>query len=113
MQISRAHLYRASFYLAAASIVTIVISITASQTLLGLALATLLASREKLRIPRVWLPLALFLAGTLLSLIFAAEPVHGLPQVKKMCVFSTLLVVFSVIRYVEAAIRLFLLWCAI
>src|SRR5215475_6076897 len=112
MQISRVNLYRASFYLTAASIVTIVISITASQTLLGLSLATLLASREKIRLPRVWLPLALFLAGTLLSMAFSPSPLHGLPQVKKMFVFSTLLVVFSTMRNTGIARRLFMFWCA-
>src|SRR5437868_9943445 len=95
MQSAREQLYRAAFYLAFASALTILISITASQTLLGLSLASLMASRHNLRLPRIWLPLALFLAGTLLSLITSPEPAHGLPQVKKMFVFSMLLVVFS------------------
>ena len=43
----------------------------ASQTLLVLSLAALPASREKLRLPRIWLPLALFIAGTLISLILS------------------------------------------
>jgi hypothetical protein len=34
-----------------------------------------------LRLPRIWIPLALFLAGTLLSLVFSPSPMHGLPQV--------------------------------
>ena len=35
--------------------------------ILLLSLAALLASREKLRLPRIWLPLALFLAGTAIA----------------------------------------------
>jgi putative inorganic carbon (hco3(-)) transporter len=108
MLASNAGLYRASSYLAFASAVTILISITAAQTLLVLSLAALLASREKLRLPRIGLPLALFLAGTVLSLIFSPSPIHGLPQIKKMLVFSTLLVIFSTIREVKTARRLLL-----
>src|SRR5881275_1232635 len=113
MDTAREQLYRASFYLAFASAVTILISITASQTLLALSLATLLASRHELRLPRIWLPLALFLAGTLLSLAFSPSPMHGLPQVKKMFVFSTLLVIFSTVPGVAAPRRLFQSWSAI
>src|SRR5437016_3806387 len=100
---SRADLYRTSCYLAFASAVVILISITASQTLLVLSLGALLASREKLRLPRIGLPLGLFLAGTVLSLIFSPSPIHGLPQIKKMVVFSTLLLVFSTIHEVKTA----------
>ncbi len=108
---SRAGIYRASFYLAFASAVTILISITASQTLLCLSLTALLASREKLRLPRIRLPLALFLTGTALSLIFSPNPIHGLPQIKKMLVFSTLLVIFSTVRDVKTSLRLLLCLC--
>jgi putative inorganic carbon (HCO3(-)) transporter len=98
-------------YLAFASAVTILISITASQTLLVLSLTALLASREKLRLPRIWLPLALFLTGTVLSLIFSPNPVHGLPQIKKMLVFSTLLVLYSTLNDAKTARRLLLCLC--
>ena len=113
MQISHEDLYRTSFYLTFACAVAILISITASQILLGLSVATLLASRARLRLPRIWLPLALFLAGTLLSLIFSPSPAHGLPQVKKMFVFLTLLVVFSAMRELRALRRLFLVWAGL
>src|SRR5436190_619386 len=105
---SNATLYRASYYLAFASAVTILISITASQTFLVLSLGALLASRERLRLPRIGLPLGLFLAGTVLSLIFSPSPIHGLPQIKKMVVFSTLLVVFSTVNDAKTARRLLL-----
>ncbi len=113
MQISREDLYRASSFLIFASAVAILISISISQILLGLSLGALLASRARLRLPRIWLPLGLFLAGTLLSLILSPSPMHGLPQVKKMFVFLTLLVVFSTFRGVRSARRLFLIWTGI
>ncbi|MCU1262421.1 MAG: O-antigen polymerase [Bryobacterales bacterium] len=110
---SRETLYRASFYLAFASAVAILLSIAASQVLLGMSLAALFGSRAKLRMPPVWLPLALFCAGTLVSLAFSPEPMHGLPQVKKMFVFAMLLVVFSTVRDVVAARHLVMFWGAI
>jgi len=110
MTLSRQDLSRASGHLAFASAVSILVSITTSQTLLALALIALLASREKLQLPRIWLPLALFLAGTLISLILSPNPIHGLPQVKKIFVFSILLVVYSTLRKPETARRLVLFW---
>lgn len=80
---------------------------------MGLALALLLVSGAKLRLPRIWLPLSLFLAGTVLSLVFSAEPARGIPQLRKMFVFSILLVVFSTFRNVQNARRLVLTWGAI
>lgn len=113
MHVSREDLCRTSFYLALASAVAILMSISVSQILLGLSLGALLASRTKLRLPRIWLPLALFLAGTLLSLILSPYPEHGLPQVRKIFVFSMLLVVFSTFTHLRVARRLFLVWAAI
>ena len=110
---NRQALFRASGYLTLGSAVTILISITASQILLGLALGTLLASRLSLRLPRIWIPLAFFLGGTFLSLVFSPSPTHGLPQVKKMYVFFTLLVVFSTITELKTVRRLVLIWSGI
>ena len=106
-------LYRAALLPLAFASAAILLSITASQILLGVSLAALLASGEKLRLPRIWLPLALFLAGTLISLAFSPEPMHGLPQVKKMFVFSILLAIFSTVREVVVARRLILVWSGI
>jgi putative inorganic carbon (HCO3(-)) transporter len=55
----------------------------------------------------------LFLAGTLISLAFSPKPMHGLPQVKKMFVFSMLLAIFSTFRETAAARRLILWWSGI
>ena len=68
-------LYRISCYLAFASAVAILLNLTASETLLAISLITLLASREKLRLPKIWLPLGLFLAGTALSLVLDRKSV--------------------------------------
>lgn len=88
----------------------ILLSIAASQILLGLSLGLLLVSGAQMKLPRIWLPLSLFLLGTLISLAFSPEPMRGLPQVRKMFVFTTLLVVFSTVRDLRVARRLFLCW---
>jgi putative inorganic carbon (hco3(-)) transporter len=95
------------------SAVTILFSIAISQTLLALALASLLLSGEKLRLPPVKLPLGLFLLGTVISLAFSGEPAAGLPQIRKFYVFLELLVVFSTMRDVAWIRRLVLCWAGI
>ena len=106
-------LYRISCYLAFASAVAILLNLTASETLLAISLITLLASREKLRLPKIWLPLGLFLAGTALSLVFSPSPMHGLVQLKKILVYSVLMVIFSTVRDVATARRLIQSWSAV
>ena len=91
-------LSRAARWLTFGSAVSILLSIAISQILLALALAALLASGEKLRLPRIRLPLALFMLGTLIALAFSADPAAGLPQIRKFYVFLELLVVFSTLR---------------
>jgi len=76
-------------------------------------LAALLASGERLRLPRIKLPLALFLLVTLISLAFSADPAAGLPQVRKFYVFLELLVVFSLLRSFRQVRWLFLTWAGI
>ena len=106
-------LTQAAFYFSFASAASILVSIAWSQSLLGLALALLLISGAKLRMPRIWLPLSLFLLGTLIALAASGEPANGLPQVRKMYVFTTLLVVYSTFGTVQNARRLVLVWGAI
>ncbi|HTT65875.1 MAG TPA: O-antigen ligase family protein [Bryobacteraceae bacterium] len=103
-------LFRVARWLTFASAVAILFSIAVSQILLGLALAALLLSGGRMRLPRIWLPLGLFLFGTLLSLAFSPDPAAGLPQVRKIFVFTTLLVVFSTLRDMIVIRRLFLCW---
>jgi putative inorganic carbon (hco3(-)) transporter len=104
---------RGSFYLAFASAALILVSITASQWALWISLALLIASREKLRIPRIGLPLAAFIAGTLLSMAFSPAPLEGMPQIKKLLVFTMLVAIYTTFRDTAAARRLFLGWYAI
>ena len=103
-------LTRAARWLAFASAVAIIFSIAVSQIFLALALAALLLSGEKLRLPRIWLPLGLFMLGTLISLAFSGDPAAGLPQVRKFYVFSELLVVYSSLRDSRMVRWLFLTW---
>src|SRR5882724_10544305 len=110
MTFSQPVLVRAAYYVAFGSAVSILFSIAVSQILLGLALAALLLSGEKLRLPRVWIPLGLFLIGTMISLALADTPAAGMPQVRKMYVFVMLPVIFSTIRDRLAIRRLFLSW---
>ena len=104
---------RGSFYLVFLSAALILVGITPSQWALWFSLALLVASRVRPRMPRIWLPLALFIAGTLLSLAFSPEPLNGLPQIKKLLVFTILAVVYTTFPDTAAARRLFLCWFAI
>jgi O-antigen ligase len=90
--------------------VAILFSIAISQILLALALAALLISGEKLRLPPIKLPLALFLLGTVLSLVFSGNPAAGLPQIRKFYVFLQLLAVFSTLRDIAVLRALVLTW---
>jgi len=110
MESSETLLFRAARWLTFGSAVAILFSIAASQILLALALAALLLSGGRMRLPRIWLPLGLFLLGTLISLALSPDPAAGLPQVRKIFVFTTLLVVFSTLRDMRTIRWLFLCW---
>ncbi|MDE3165242.1 MAG: hypothetical protein KGN36_05505, partial [Acidobacteriota bacterium] len=104
---------RTARWLAFASAAAIMLGIAPSQILLALSFAALLASGEKLRLPRMWLPLSLFLLGTLISLAFSGDIRAGLPQVRKFYVFLELLVVFSLLRSLRIVRWLFLTWAGL
>ena len=65
-----------------------------------------------LRLPRIKLPLALFLLGTLIAWAFSGNMTVGLPQIRKIYVFCELLVVFSALRDMALIRWLFLTWAA-
>ena len=113
MPSSQPVLFRCAFYFAFGSAVAILLSIAISQVLLGLAIAAVLLSGARFRIPRIWLPLALFLAGTLIALALADHPAEGLPQVRKFYVFLMLPIAFSTIRDRASMRWLFLAWGAV
>lgn len=104
---------RAARWLAFGSAVSVLFSIAVCQILLALALAALLFSGTKLRLPRIWLPLALFMAGTVISLAFSGDPAGGLPQIRKFYVFLQVLVVFSTFRDLAIVRRLVLCWTGV
>lgn len=104
---------RAAFYSSWATAVAVLVSIAASQILLGLAFATLLISSAPLRLPRIRWLLALFLAGTLLSIAFSTDAAAGLPQLKKIFVYLTLVVVYSTFRWVSDVRKLVLSWAVV
>lgn len=107
-------LSRAARWLTFGSAASILFSIAASQILLALAVAALLLSGDKLRLPRIQWPLAVFMLGTLVALAFSGDPmVDGLPQVRKFFVFLELLVVFSCLRNLKVVRWLFLAWAGI
>jgi O-antigen ligase len=92
------------------SAVSVLLSIWLSQMLLWFGVASMLLSGITPKLPRIKLPLALFILGTLISLAFSGEIVHGLPQIKKFAVFLMLLAVFSCLRSVLAIRSVFLVW---
>jgi len=109
-----AFLTRAAVWLTFGAAVSIVLSIWVSQTLmLWPAVAALLLSGVPLHLPRIKLPLALFMLGTLVSLAFSGEIVHGLPQIRKFLVFLALLVVYSCLRNGVVVRWLFLTWAVL
>src|SRR3954451_21216262 len=65
---------RAAFYLAGGSAVSALISIAACQILLVAALVAILLSRQPLQIPRVALPLSVFVLLTLVALALSDDP---------------------------------------
>ena len=105
-------LRRVAVALACATAIAPLVSIAAGQILLGLAVVALLVSGMGLRAPRAALPLALFMAATLVSLAFSEDPAAGWPQIRKFYVFLTLPVVYTALARSEYVTRLVLAWSA-
>jgi O-antigen ligase len=103
-------LRNAPLYLAGAAAVASVCSIAVNQNLLGLATLALLIARVRWRFPPVWLPLALFLTGTLVSLVANGHIRAGFPQVKKFYVYLILFVVVSAVRTLAQVRTIALFW---
>src|SRR5579884_1742687 len=89
---------RAAFYLTCGSAVGIFFSIAISQILLGLALAAVLISGLPMRFTPVKLPLAIYIGWTLLAVLVSTDPKAGTPQIRKLILFFSLLLVLSTIR---------------
>jgi putative inorganic carbon (HCO3(-)) transporter len=104
---------RAAVFLAWAMAAAALCSIAVSQSLLALALAALLLSQLRLRLPRAWVPLSLFLAATMVSLLFSGDIAAGRPQIRKLYVYLVLPVLYSAFRGLQDVRRLVLGWAAI
>jgi len=91
----------ALFCLVGAAAVTPLVSIRVFEILMAAALLALIATRRPWRVPPVWLPLALFLLGTLLSLFASGHIRDGLPQVRKFYVYLMLFLVTSAVQSVR------------
>jgi len=104
---------RSAFYLTCGALLSILFSIAVSQILLALALAALLFSSHPIRLPPIKLPLALFMAGTVISLLASGHIQQGMPQIRKFYVFFILLVVYSTFRGVAEIRAIVLLWTAV
>jgi putative inorganic carbon (hco3(-)) transporter len=104
---------RGAFYLTCGALLSILFSIAVSQILLALALAALLLSSTRIRLPPIKLPLALFLGTTVVSLIASGHISEGMPQIRKFYVFFILLVAYSTIRKISEVRAIVLLWAGI
>src|ERR1039457_7630136 len=105
---------RAARWLTFGAAASIVFSIAVFNILMGLGLAALLFSGEKLRLPRIKLPLGIFVALTLAAWVFSPDPwVDGYPQIRKFWVFCILLLVFSTMRALSVLRWLFLAWAGL
>jgi putative inorganic carbon (hco3(-)) transporter len=111
MKITQLQFEQAAFYLTCGSVAAILCSIAVSNILLALAFAALLLSNQKMRFPPFWLPLVLFFAGTVVSVLLSADPQSGRPAIRKFFVFLTVLVVYSTVRSVDR-VRGLLMVCA-
>lgn len=103
-------LSKVTFYLACAAAVAILVSIAASEILLGLAIAALLISGQRLRFPPLKLPLGIFVAWTVAALFLSADPRGGTPQIRKLVLFLILLLVASSFQRIEEIRAVVLLW---
>lgn len=101
-------LERAAYWLTFAAAASILFSIAVSSICLALAIATLLLSGAKLRLPPVKWPLGFFLLWTVVSLAMSASPAEGRPQIRKFFVYLVLVVVSSTFRDVASVKRLLL-----
>ncbi len=100
----------APLYLTGAAAACTVVSIAAFEILMGLALAALIVTRQRWRIPPIWLPFLLFVAGTLLSEAVSGHLREGFPQIKKFYVYLMLFLVTTAFRNVRQIRWLGIAW---
>src|SRR4029077_12552358 len=78
-----------------------VLSITAFEVLIALALIVFVVTRQRWQLPRIWLPLAIFICGTVVSLAASGHAREGLPQIRKLYIYLMLFLVVSAFQNVR------------
>ena len=106
-------LERVAFWCAFGSAVATLFSIAVSQTLLALAVASLLLSGAKLRFPPILWPFGFFVVWTALSMALSDHPGMGRPQLRKFYVWLIALAVMSTFRRLQQARWLVMTWTAV
>ncbi len=106
-------LRRAALAAALGSAASVLFSIAVCNILLALSVALLLLSGEPLRMPPFRLPLALFAAGTVISLLLSEDPSPANPQIRKFFVFLTLLTLCSTVTRLREVRLLVTIWAGL
>ncbi len=70
-------------------------------------------SSAPMRFPPIKLPLAIFFAGTLTSLLLSGDPRYGTPQIRKFYVYLIVLVVYSTFRNLAQVRLIVLSWAGV
>jgi len=93
--VTSAHWQRSPEYLAFGAAVSGLFSIAVAHSLLALSLVALAATRRRIEVPPIWLPLSFFFAFTAASLFVSGELAGGWPQIRKFYVFLLLVALSS------------------
>lgn len=102
MPLDRTDVFR---WLAIASAVAILCSIAAAQILLGAAILAMIYARVPLRSPRLLLPFALYVAGSLVAALAAPDPLAAIPQLKKILLLIIVPLLYTALRGTGDALR--------
>jgi putative inorganic carbon (hco3(-)) transporter len=96
---------------AIAAAALIQVSIAASQTVLGAGILLLLVFRQRLKFPRIWIPLVLFFLWTALADVLSPDPWGGRAQIRKFFVFLFIPLMYGVfVRNFEKVFYLMVAW---
>jgi putative inorganic carbon (hco3(-)) transporter len=90
-----------ALYLTGAAAVSSIVSIAALEILMGMALVAMIVTRQRWRVPPIWLPFSLFVVGTLISVADSGHIRMGWPQVRKFYVYLLLFLVTATFRGVR------------
>lgn len=111
--VSDAAYARGLYWVALGSSVSILFSIAISQILLGMGLLLIAIHHKPVPFPPIKLPLTLFVVWTVLSDLFSGDPLAGLPQIRKLFVFGTIILVSAAFTELIQMRRLLIGWIAV